>query len=283
MVATNIFCLNELGRRANNEDCVSPPKGEATPGDIVFMVCDGVGGEQKGEVASEIVCTAVRSFFLRPEARKLHPKEAVLKSVQAANTSLTTYAATDVAAKRMSTTLALAYLTNGSVFAAWCGDTRIHHIRGNKVLWKSRDHSLVSELISQGELTEEEARRHPRRNVITRSLNALNYNNVVDIHEIKNPEPGDCLLLCSDGFLENVTEDIILQIIADQTRPDKAAAFLSVCEGRTRDNFSMYLFQLADTKDKPKKSAARLRFWLLTLLALLLLGLVIFLAGWFQK
>jgi serine/threonine protein phosphatase PrpC len=243
IIATDIFCLNELGKRPNNEDCISPKKGTATSKDALFIVCDGVGGERKGEVASEIVCTSIQTYFKNKMPAAGEEKEVIQKAIQSAKEKLTMYVATDTMANRMSTTLALVLLGDQSVLAAWCGDTRIHHIRNGKVIWKSKDHSLVSELVSQGELTEEEARTHPSRNVITRSLNAANFNNDVDFHEIHDFETGDYLLLCTDGLLEKVNEDVIYTILTNETERDKTKSFLSYCDGVTKDNFSMYLIR----------------------------------------
>lgn len=279
IVATDIFCLNELGRRANNEDCVSPAKGRATLADDLFVVCDGVGGENKGEVASEIVCAAICEHWQKHRAAGTNnAQEMVQKAIQAANAKLTAHAATDDGAKRMSTTLALVLLAEENVVAAWCGDTRIHHIRQGRILWKSRDHSLVSELVSQGELTEEEARRHPRRNVITRSLNALAYNNTVDFHTIEDFETGDYLLLCTDGFLENVSDKVLHDVLLNEAESDKAKAFLRICEGATRDNFSMYLIKGTRLTKKKKKSsgATRLLFVSVIILLLSLLAFLLF-------
>jgi protein phosphatase len=251
--ATEIFSLNELGKRTNNEDCISPAPGTATLADTLFIVCDGVGGENKGEVASEIVCLSIREYLKKQNVGNGNERGAIQEAIQYANKKLAAYVATDESAKRMSTTLALVSLGEKSVLAAWCGDTRIHHIRNGKILWRSKDHSLVSELISQGELTEEEARSHPKRNVITRSLNALNYNSTVDFHEINNFNSGDYLLLCSDGFLEKINDKIIYEILVNGSGEDKAKSFLSFCDGITRDNFSMYLIRGEHSSKKTQR------------------------------
>lgn len=253
ITATEIYCLNEIGKRTNNEDAISPQKGGATLKDNLFIVCDGVGGENKGEVASEIVCTTIQQYFKSRPKIAGQEKEIIEKAIQYANEKLMEYARQDSTAKRMSTTLALALLADQSVLVAWCGDTRIHHIRNGKVIWKSKDHSLVSELVSSGEITEEEARRHPRRNVITRSLNALNSNNLVDFYEINNFETNDYLLLCSDGLLEKINEELISQILYDDNEKQKDETFLRYCNGETKDNFSMYLIK--GKKVKAKKMA----------------------------
>ncbi|NTS43870.1 serine/threonine-protein phosphatase [Flavisolibacter sp. BT320] len=274
IAATEIFCLNEMGRRANNEDNIFPPKGSATLNDRLFIVCDGVGGEKKGEVASEIVCRAIPESLSRQSFPNTILGDRIQKSIHYANAKLADYTANDTDAKRMSTTVALVYLGQNSVIAAWCGDSRIHHIRNGKILWQSKDHSIVSELVSQGELTEEEARRHPQRNVITRSLNALNYNSMAEYHEITNFETGDYLLLCSDGFLEQVNHDIINEILSDDNKKDKAKFFHTYCSNVTRDNYSMYLIrgEMTSKRKRPFISSKKA----IAIVVVILLSILIF-------
>jgi len=269
ITASEIFCLNEQGKRKNNEDSISPQKGFATSRDRVFIVCDGVGGEHKGEVASEIVSSTVHQFLQKQKLIKGKERELIQKAVHLANQKLAEYASKYPSAKRMSTTFALVLLSEGSVLAAWCGDTRIHHIRDGKVLWKSKDHSLVGELVRAGELTEEEAMAHPKKNVITRSLNALNYNNTVDYFEIKNYKSGDYLLLCTDGLLEQINEDRIFSILNAYGEKDKAKGFLQYCHGRTRDNFSMYLVRINEQQPVYRVPVSRIVFLLIIVLVCL--------------
>ena len=273
IAATEIFCLNELGKRPNNEDCVSPEKGTATVKDRLFIVCDGVGGENKGEVASEIICTSIQTFIKKENLQAGTETETIKRAIQYANEKLVAHSAADREAKRMSTTLSLVLLGEQSVLSAWCGDTRIHHIRGGKIMWKSQDHSLVGELIRQGELTEEEARSHPKRNVITRSLNAFDANNEVEFHEINDFETGDYLLLCTDGFLEKVTQEVIYKVLMVEREKDKAKLFLAHCDGVTRDNFSMYLIKGKCFPGKRRASIPRIA--LILSILFLLIGVLI--------
>lgn len=263
-----------MGKRANNEDSISPPKGLATVSDRLFIVCDGVGGEKKGEVASDIVCRAIPEFLSRQAISNTILADRIQKSIHYANAKLADYSVTDTDAKRMSTTVALVYLGQNSVIAAWCGDSRIHHIRNGKILWKSKDHSIVSELVNQGELTEEEARRHPQRNVITRSLNALNYNSMAEFHEITNFETGDYLLLCSDGFLEKIDANIIQDVLTDDDKNDKANLFHTYCYNVTRDNYSMYLIRGACTSEPNKPFISSKVVFLIVVLVLSVLLLM---------
>jgi serine/threonine protein phosphatase PrpC len=253
ILAKEIFCLNEQGNRPNNQDRIYPPKGNAASEENLFIVCDGVGGESKGEVASEIVCRSVYNYINNQKAIVGNEKRIIGQAVDYANQNLAEYASKDSTANRMSTTFSLVLLSEESIIAAWCGDTRIYHLREGRVIWKSDDHSLVHELVKSGELTEEEARAHPKRNIITRSLNALNTNNTVDFHEILNYRDDDFLLLCTDGLLEQINEELMFTILNDQKERNKEALFLFFCKGKTQDNFSMYLIKLANKKSNEKK------------------------------
>ena len=87
-----------------------------------------------------------------------------------------------IEASKMSTTLTLAVVNNRNVLLAWCGDSKIYHVRGNKILWKSKDHSLVQHLLDIGEINEQEAIIHPQRNIIVRSISANTKESDVDYH-----------------------------------------------------------------------------------------------------
>ena len=276
MIATiEISCLNEKGKRRNNEDSLYPPKGLATPRDLFFIVCDGVGGENKGEVASEIVCTSISSHIKKQGFPLADARQAIEKAVIYANQKLVEYAAGNILAKRMSTTMALVVLGQQSITAAWCGDTRIHHIRDGRLLWKSKDHSLVQELVKRGEISEAEARSHPNKNVITRSLNALNTNNEVDFHEITNCRNNDFFLLCTDGFLEQIDDDLLFSVLNNDREKDKAKEFFNICDGKTKDNFSMYLIKV--TAAGPAKPQSRSPRPVLVTSIIVVIGIIIWL------
>jgi serine/threonine protein phosphatase PrpC len=261
ITATEIFFLNEQGERRNNQDCIHPPIGHATTRDKLFIVCDGVGGENKGEVASQIVCQSISQYLIDNNQSCVSDQAMsenicrvyIEKAISYANGQLAEYAHRDRSATRMSTTLSLIFLGERSIIAAWCGDTRIHHIRDGNIIWKSDDHSLVHELVKTGEISEEDARSHPRRNLITRSLNALNTNNTVDFYEIIDSRDGDFILLCTDGFLEQVDNDVIHTVLSEEEDTSKSDLFLSFCVGKTKDNFSMYLVRVSNSESNHDK------------------------------
>lgn len=244
MILKNVFYLHEQGLRKTNEDNIYPKPGTATIIDKLFIVCDGVGGQSSGEVASQIVSEAIPDFInLNPVQNSISTQ--ILDSVNFAKVCLKKHTIKKPKTKLMSTTLALVYLCDKEVLVAWCGDSRIYHIRDGKVLWQSKDHSIVQQMIDDGEITKEEALVHPERNFLSHSINAIGTYLKVDIHPIKNAEQGDYIFLCTDGILENIAEVEIMNILENnKEETDKSKLFMEYCEDKTDDNFSMYLLQL---------------------------------------
>lgn len=260
-----IYYLNQIGQRPELEDCIYPPPGKALSEDRLFLVCDGVGGESLGEEASRIACEGFSQYFAsRPPAGDRLLKKEVEEAQRFVLEQMKAYAATRPEAGKMSTTLTLIYIGASSVSAAWCGDSRIYHLRNGKVYWRSQDHSLVANLVKHGELSPEEAHRHPNRNVITRSLSASGHPSEIELHYLDDIRGNDSILLCTDGLLEQIDETRLTSILLDE-RGDKAALFMKYAERVTKDNFSMYLLTL----DSPNDSKTGTRnFWLLLILLL---------------
>lgn len=246
-----IFYLNEQGRRQNIEDSLYPLPGQAKKNDRVFLVCDGVGGESKGEEASRIVCEAMGKILNNSQQFGDDiVKQAALQAVE----QLQAYAVEFAEAQNMSTTLTVACLQANTAWVAWCGDSRIYHVRNGKVLWRSKDHSLVQQLIEAGEITENEALKHPNKNIILRSLTAGSAKASIETYCINDLQENDYLFLCTDGILENVNDTELLKILhPDQKDKNKTTLFLQYCAGKTNDNFSMYLLQIGKDLKSTKK------------------------------
>jgi PPM family protein phosphatase len=179
---------SDLGRqRQGNEDnfFVRAP---------LFVVADGMGGAQAGEVASEL---AVRRFEGGlPDERA--PAEALVELIQSANAQIHEQARTDSQRAGMGTTVTAAYVADDSVVVAHVGDSRCYLWRDGELMRLTHDHSLVGELVARGKLTEEQAESHPQRSVITR---ALGPEPTVEVDVDAFPaRPGDVFLLCSDGL-----------------------------------------------------------------------------------
>lgn len=191
-------------------------------GDDLFVLADGMGGHRGGEVASaEAVAGVLGSFDERTRA-------GLARAVDRANQAVFGRAAGDVDLFGMGTTLcalALARSEGGDVLAvANVGDSRVYRYGDGRLTQVSDDHSLVADLVRAGDLTEEEAARHPQRNILTRALgieSALS----VDTWELPI-QADDRYLLCSDGLFNEIDDDRIAALLAGHDNPELTAATL---------------------------------------------------------
>lgn len=204
---TDVGCVRE-----HNEDSliVAPP---------LFVVCDGMGGHAAGEVASEIaVNTIAKRVPHTPDATALG------QAVEEANLAIMRAAEEGVGREGMGTTCTAAMLENERLVIAQAGDSRAYLLHQGKLQQLTRDHSLVADLVESGQITQEEARVHPMRSVITRALGS-NPRMQPDLFEI-NVETGDRLLLCSDGLTSMIEDDEIAAILNRTADPQLAASQL---------------------------------------------------------
>ncbi len=231
--------LNEQGGRANNEDSVFPTS--PSKRDRLFLVCDGVGGQHKGEVASKLVCKYMAHFISEHPYQWNDPSwmSGALRFVeQKLQDHLNHYPE----CQGMATTLALLYLREdlGKAMIAWIGDSRVYHIRDGSILFQTRDHSLVQSLLDMGEITETEAAVHPQRNMITRAISGTRETRI-DEHVIDEILVDDYFFLCSDGILENMNmSDMARWFTSDHSPDDIRSLIYKNAVGKTSDNFSMY-------------------------------------------
>jgi len=140
------------------------------------------------------------------------------------------------------TTLVTAFVRNGKAIIANTGDSRAYLIRGGKIAAKTKDHSLVQELVDKGEITPEEARRRPMRNIITKAL-GIDFG--VDFHEWEL-EPGDVLLLTSDGLYDYVDEDRIVEIASSEKSAEEIVRkLIEEALPVTKDNVTVVVWKRA--------------------------------------
>src|SRR5215210_647103 len=194
------FHASDLGRqRQGNEDnyFVRAP---------LFVVADGMGGAQAGEVASEI---AVDSFD--GGLGNGFPADGLVRIIQEANRRIHDRSRTDEQAAGMGTTCTAAYVGESDVTVAHVGDSRAYLWRDGELTRLTRDHSLVGELVARGKLTEEQAEAHPQRSVITRALGPEPSVQVdVDVYPARS---GDVFLVCSDGLTSMVPEHEVKRLL----------------------------------------------------------------------
>jgi PPM family protein phosphatase len=217
----------------------------------LFVVADGMGGAQAGEVASRI---AVESF--QPGLRDAREPELELAELaRAANARIHELSHSNAEQAGMGTTLTAAYVGEEEIAIAHVGDSRAYCMRDGELVRLTDDHSLVDELMRQGRLTPEEAVEHPQRSVITR---ALGPEGTVDVDTRSfRARAGDVYLLCSDGLTTMVPEAKIAELLAEHERlRDAGEALIAAAnEAGGRDNITVLLLRLEEVR--PGEPAAR--------------------------
>src|SRR4051812_33929403 len=226
---------SDLGRqRQGNEDnfFVRAP---------LFVVADGMGGAQAGEVASEM---AVKSF--EPGLGDGSPAQSLVRVIEDANRRIHDRSRSDEQRAGMGTTVTAAYVAESEVVVAHVGDSRAYLLRGGDLIRLTKDHSLVGELVARGKLTEEQAEAHPQRSVITRALGP-EPNVQVDV-DVFPARAGDVFLLCSDGLTSMVGEAKLKPIFdTDGSLSDVGRALIAAAnEAGGRDNITVILFRLEE-------------------------------------
>ena len=176
-------------------------------GYAVAVVCDGMGGVAGGSIASTV---AVETFIrtLTETVHSGHTDRAVQEAVTAANAAIRQRAAGHPELKSMGTTLVSALVKGDKVLISNVGDSRAYLAGADGLRQISRDHSLVEDMVEKGDLTRDEARHHPRRNLITRAL-GTEPGVAADAFPLKWQQ-GDFLLLCSDGLINTVSDQELL-------------------------------------------------------------------------
>lgn len=236
----------ELGQRNNQEDSIFPAFGEATDDDRLFILCDGMGGHEHGEVASQTVCKAMSDTLLSLSKQSFTDDD-LLDALQTAYRQLDCLDNSHL--RKMGTTLCLLYFHQGGLTAAHIGDSRIYHIRPkeNRILYQSRDHSLVYDLYQAGEISYEEMRTSPQKNIITRAIQPGEESRVRPaIVHIADIQPGDYFYICSDGMLEQMDNDELCRLLSTDGSDEKKRMQLIAATSDNKDNHSAYLIHIKE-------------------------------------
>lgn len=263
----DVYNIWELGAREKQEDSIYPEYGKAKNTDRLFILCDGMGGHSAGEVASGIVCRVMARSVLEhcPDAEGPFTDGDFEKALNEAFDALDSK--DDGAVKKMGTTLTFLKLHAEGATMAHIGDSRIYHIRPGKdaadtrILFQTKDHSLVNDLIKIGELTPEEARHSRQKNVITRAMQpCTERRSKADMYHTMDIKPGDYFMLCSDGILEQMEDENLRFIFSDKGGDAKNKVdMLKKVTINNRDNHSAIVVHLLDVKDADEAIAAPLK------------------------
>ena len=243
------FAICEKGQRPNNEDHIYPLSELANSAQKLFIVCDGVGGTEKGEIASSLACESIQTFFYTfiegdPSA------DLINKAIQYAETCFDEYVTAHPEAKGMATTLTLTYIGDSGITVAHIGDSRIYQFRKGRLVFRTEDHSLVSTLVKLGQISAEEALFHPQRNIITRALQGTGHPVEADVVQLTDIQPDDYLFMCTDGVIENMTDDMLSWIFSENPTTESIKdTIVEFCSEKSRDNYSFYILPIQNVQN----------------------------------
>jgi serine/threonine protein phosphatase PrpC len=227
----NLFGKTDVGRkRENNQDVFYLYQFSSKAG--FAIVCDGMGGQSGGHIASDMTCTVVSQRLMDGSQRILSGdgiRELMVEAISEANIEVYKRSNTEPGCKGMGTTIVLAVILGEQVHLAHIGDSRAYLFSGGRLHQLTRDHSLVQELRDQGKISDEEMKHHPNKNMITR---AVGVNLMVDIDYLElSLEPGSKLLLCSDGLTNMVPDEEIAAVLRYQSGETVCGRLIALANG----------------------------------------------------
>lgn len=220
--------------RKRNEDAVYM---NASRG--IFAIADGMGGHMAGEVASRLAVDAVREM---DETRLPARVRTLRDAVACAHARIHAHADAHPECRGMGTTLCVLWTSGHFAYVAHVGDSRVYRLREGQLEQITRDHSLVEELVSAGLITRQQARTHPKRNIITRAL-GTDGDNAPDIL-VTEVQRGDVWLLCTDGLCGMVEDPQIACALAMEDIERAADTLLArALDAGGRDNISLIIYR----------------------------------------
>ncbi len=210
---------------------------------VVISICDGMGGAKAGDLASQLACKAfvsgVYESLLSPKVFTENYEKILKASCADANGVVYEYSGFDPNYNGMGTTLVGGIITKRRAHIVNVGDSRAYHLTKNGIYQVTRDHSYVNELVALGTITPEEAVNHPKKNIITRALGVDN--SVESDYFTVDLSRGECILLCSDGLSNMVTDEEIFGVYKVNKKPEYICRTLlnMTLERGARDNVSV--------------------------------------------
>ena len=242
---TSFHSFSYQGQRDYQQDALFPQgEDQQNNAQLIFAVCDGMGGTEQGEVASQSVVKTIGGVHLALSSNQVLRPSVLSTFLSQAYNQL------DVDGKNIDTgtTLAMLWLHAGGCAMVHLGDSRVYQFRqGRGIVYRSKDHSLVNELMEAHVITPEEALHHSKRNVITRCMEPATQNRRRDkatAFFTADIQKGDIFLICSDGVTGEVDDGSLVRLLLAQGRlEDKLATIAAFCENAA-DNATAILVEV---------------------------------------
>lgn len=235
----------------------------ATDKTQLYVICDGIGGADKGEVASQLLCnsiTAYASAMDLPVFDQAHLQAALDQAYEA----YYNYFQQHPFVNRMGSTLALLQIHQDGITVAHIGDSRVYQLRAGKIIFQTQDHRQVKDMVESGIITATQALTHPWRNRLSRAVVASSTDKkgnssraTPDMTTLTDIQAGDYFFMCTDGVLEQV-DDYVLETLLASNLPDlaKIQSLQALCSEQTKDNYSGYLIGISYVTETVHSSSA---------------------------
>ena len=271
------FAVSRIGGRGENQDSYG---WKDTSLGYVVTVCDGMGGGPGGKTASEIAVKEIVAGIAEG-GKDEDTANVIVKAVRRANMAIIDAGNESKTLKGMGSTATVLLLSKKSAYVAHVGDSRVYQLRGRKKIFRTFDHSMVFELVSQGVITEEQARLSANSNIITRAL-GVKPDVEVDVQELPY-EKGDRFLLCTDGIHGTMPERELIKLVSDRSRKlgtitDDVAMLIDDMgrsSGGGHDNLTLALIETKITSKLKPKMSKQVKLFVLGLIALLVVSVAL--------
>lgn len=248
----------DVGRaREHNEDSMVTFD---SPNGRVVAVCDGMGGQAAGDLASRLACDIITDILTNNRFKT--PTEAITMACMAANKGILHRVSQNPELDGMGATCVMVIIKDGLVYYGWVGDSRIYYIHNGTISQISRDQSYVQQLVDAGQISAAEAENHPQKNEITNALGLETMTPPELCTTPLSPEPGSMLLLCSDGLTGMVDDNTIRSIATDaqyplQRRVDALVEAANANGGQ--DNITVQLIEFLPAGARRKRAPIMMR------------------------
>ncbi|HAN44001.1 MAG TPA: Stp1/IreP family PP2C-type Ser/Thr phosphatase [Ruminococcaceae bacterium] len=217
-------------RHSNEDYCCS---GKVTDSIGYAVVCDGMGGERGGNIASKTAVEKIEFILKRSINENLNAnsvKAVLFNAVSVANSFIYDMAKENPELRKMGTTVVAAVVIDNGVYIAHAGDSRLYKINKNEITQLTKDHSVVQILLDQGEITDEQAANHPKRHYITRALGAMPVIDIEYSEYLINED--DVLMICTDGLYNHLDKQTMAELTYESIRQNSAQPLINAANSR---------------------------------------------------
>ncbi|MET3494554.1 PP2C family protein-serine/threonine phosphatase [Variovorax boronicumulans] len=241
------------GDRPYQQDQVLMMSHPRTPGCVLAVVADGMGGRSGGRKASDQVLMTARQLFTRYHPDRDDPSAMLQQLLEDAHTVIKL---TAISSEQEPHSTLAAFLLNPKGDCAWihAGDSRIYHFHDGQLIKRTRDHSYVQALVDRGQITEAEANVHPQGNILLGCLGMATTPPPLALHYIPKMRQGDVLMACSDGLWHYFTPEELASVLYAQPARDAAEILVGEARRRARgtgDNISITVLKFDPLPEQP--------------------------------